>query len=86
MTQFKIGDRVKVKTTGKAGTITGVFPAEMWNLYGGDEYQIEFDSGGGALTVSERILESEHDVGCTCGLKFARSGGKHSSWCDFKEY
>lgn len=20
--------------------------------------------------------------GCTCGLKYARSGGKHSDWCD----
>lgn len=26
------------------------------------------------------------DNKCTCGLKFTREGGRHSSWCEVKNY
>lgn len=83
---FKVGDRIKIRTSGKTGTVKGVFEAEMWNLYGGDEYQVEFDDGSGALTVSERILEREHEITCECGIRFVRDANKHSTWCPMASF
>lgn len=85
---FKIGERVKVKISGKAGTVKAVFPAEYWNLVangGDDEYTIEFDDGEGAVNLRENLLELIYVPRCTCGLKFVRHGGLHSDYCDLYE-
>ncbi len=82
---FKVGDRVKIKESGKTGEVTNLFPSEYWNLMAGggdDEYTVKLDDGDGAINFRESLLELIDAKKCTCGLVYARSGGRHSDWCD----
>lgn len=81
MSKFKVGDSVKVTTSDKTGIVRNVYEASYWNS-SDDEYAVEFDDGSGVTTIVERVLVSTTPrPSCDCGLKFARSGGKHSSYC-----
>lgn len=85
MSKFKLGDRVRVTTSGKTGTVTAVHEANMWNM-ASDEYTVQFDDNA-AIMLVEKVLELFEKVPekkCICGLKYARSGGKHSNWCNIK--
>lgn len=80
--KFGIGDKVKLLSSGKLGEVKAVFDGNDWNLHKGEhEYTVEFDDGSGAVNIVERVLEHAHVKTCECGLKYARSGGKHSTWC-----
>lgn len=81
MAKFTIGDKVRVKTSGMTGVIKAVFESGYWNMMD-DEYGVEMDDGSGMITLVEKVLvKNEPDPVCQCGLKYARNGGKHSSWC-----
>lgn len=82
MAKFKVGDKIRIKTSKNTGVIKLIYPSDYWNMTE-DEYAIELDDGSGVMTIVERVLElRDGPVKCTCGLKYAPSGGKHSSWCD----
>lgn len=81
MARFDIGDQVRLKGSGKTGVVKTVFPSDYWNMKD-DEYGVELDDGSGVITITERALEKRYVYPeCECGLKYARSGGKHSFWC-----
>jgi hypothetical protein len=77
-------DRVKVKTSGKEGKVIAIYDTTLYIHHDGDEteYLVDFGDGTAAVTLVEKVLElsSEKNM-CQCGLSYARSGGKHSSWC-----
>lgn len=81
---FKVGDRVRITTNGKTGTIKAVYDADYWNLQAGNgdhEYTVELDHGEGAINMVERVLAYEYERRCECGVKYDRHGGKHSDYC-----
>lgn len=81
MAKFTIGDKVRVKTSGMTGVVKTVFESGYWNMMD-NEYGVEMDDGSGMITLVEKVLvKNWPDPVCECGLKYARSGGKHSSWC-----
>lgn len=80
---FKIGDRVRLTTSGKTGIVRQVFDADYWNLSAGNgdhEYSVEFDNGEGAINLVERVLELVQGVKCECGALSVGSN-KHSDYC-----
>lgn len=85
--KFQIGDRVRVTTNEKTGTIKAVFDSFSWAMIGVDhEYTIEFDDGSGATTIVERVLElveggKPRRSLCVCGVATVGQG-KHSDWCE----
>ncbi len=89
--KFKVGDRVRVKTSGNIGEVKEVVEADYWYMMAPNsadyEYRIQFDDGNTSVIV-EKVLELEQVAinKCTCGLKYARSGGKHSDWCDYNKF
>lgn len=82
---FKVGDRVRVKTTGQQGVVQTIFPAEYWGIIeGDDEYAVLFDSGG-SINMRDSILELVNVPKCECGAKFTSFQQIHSDWCPFYE-
>jgi hypothetical protein len=85
LTKFKVGDKVHIKTSGMTGVIKTLFPSDYWNM-SDDEYGVQMDDGSGLVTIVEKVLEKiEQELTCQCGLKYARSGGRHSYWCPMSE-
>lgn len=87
MARFKVGDRVKVRSSGRLGTVSAVFDAEYWNLWDhtGDsahEYTVDFDDGSGAVNIVEKVLEFANVRTCECGAKFIPWYEKnHADYC-----
>lgn len=84
---FNLGDKVQVTSSGKIGTVQNVYPSGYWNMTD-NEYHVVFDDGSAAITIVGKLLElieSVNKAKCECGVKFARSGGKHSSWCELSK-
>lgn len=87
---FSLGDRVKLKISGREGIVAAIYEGSF--IAGANDetsYMIELDGGVGTTTVREGALEFNGlnfwKPQCECGLRYARSGGKHSSWCPAKE-
>lgn len=83
MNKFNVGDRISIKSSGRTGIVRAIFESGYWHM-ADDEYSIILDDGSGAITVPALELEliSAADVPkCECGLKYSRSGGRHSFWC-----
>lgn len=86
MSRFKVGDRVKIRTSGRTGTVRIVYEGQNWGFTVEDEYSIEFDDGTGAMTLVERIIEPLESIGfyevkCECGSKYSSFETIHSYWC-----
>lgn len=80
MAKFNVGDKIKVKTSGKTGVIRIVYESGYWNMQD-TEYAVEFDGGEGAITLVERVLESLNpEPRCECGVGSVK-GNKHSYYC-----
>lgn len=87
---FKLGQKVRLKISAREGTIAAVYEGSF--APGATEensYLIEFEGGVGTSTMMESAIESIENEWwkppCECGLKYARSGGKHSSYCPLYE-
>lgn len=85
MSNFKVGDKVIVKSTKKIGTIVRKID-ENWIV---DRFDVLID--GREVTYTDiELLAYPKGAGyinldmleCTCGLKYVRDGGNHSEWCD----
>lgn len=89
--KFKIGDRVKVRTSNQAGVIKQVIEADSWNMFGSSsndyEYRIDFDDGSNSVIV-EKVLDLTENVKskCTCGAVFTSFSQIHSDWCDYNKF
>lgn len=78
---LKVGDKVRLTTNDLTGTVTAIYEFSSWNMTD-DEYGIELDYGGGLVNIAARLLiKITPDHRCECGLNFARSGGRHNTWC-----
>lgn len=85
MSKFKLGDKIRVRTSGKIGTVKTVYEGDDWNM-SENEYGIDFDDGSGVITIVERVLEREKgEPRCTCGALKTRNPEHHSRWCDLYE-
>lgn len=85
MAKFKIGDKVRIKTSGMTGIVKAIYEFGYWNM-AEDEFGIEMDDGSGMITIVEKVLErNEPPPVCECGLKHSRHGGRHSDWCPLYE-
>lgn len=89
MSKFNVGDKIRIKTTGRTGKIRAEFTSQdaWWNLAEcGKDYIIELDDGTGTLTLAEKVLEkySPEDKkagGCECGAFVTDFPEHHSTWC-----
>lgn len=82
---FRLGKKVRVKTSGMTGVVKAVYEFGYWNM-AENEYGIEMDDGSGLITLIERVLESiEPEPVCECGQK-GISYAKHSDWCPLYEF
>lgn len=82
MSKFQIGDKIKVKSSGKTGVIKAIYDGDMWNM-SDNEYGVEFDDGSGIITIVERVLQPIdflEEIKCECGVG-AVNGNKHSDYC-----
>lgn len=86
MSKIKKGDKVKVRKNEKTGIVETVYDLGYWHM-SEDQYSILLDDGAGLVTLSDSDIEKIEEIGpkCRCGLKYARSGGKHSDWCELYE-
>lgn len=83
---FNLGDRVRLKVSGREGTISSIdepnFAPGSNGLY---SYLVELEGGAGTSTVWETGLEYVGgrfwEPKCECGVSSTRSGGRHSSYC-----
>jgi len=82
MSKFKVGDRVRV--CGKAfGKVSKVYDTVLYD--GVQIYDIELSDYYSTMVAAEKDMDRDYDK-CDCGLRFARSGGKHSHWCSAKPW
>lgn len=85
--KFKMGDHVRVKATGRTGTVKTVYDAYTWGMWTGfsHEYSVDLDDGSGAVTLIESVLEFSDEtlpigIKCECGVASVGQG-KHSDYC-----
>ena len=81
---FKVGDRVRVKTSGKAGVIIAVHDSIEYNMFFPNEveYSVLFDAGEGQVNIVGRVLERETVNNCDCGEHLVPwQRGHHARWC-----
>lgn len=80
MAKFNVGDKIKIKTSGKTGIIRIVYESGYWNMVD-TEYAVELDDGEGAISLVERVLESlDPEPRCECGVGSVK-GNRHSDYC-----
>lgn len=80
MAKFDVGDKVRIRTSGKTGTVKVIYDGNYWNM-SDSEYGIEFDDGSGTITIIERVIDlADGEPRCECGVG-AVGGGKHSEYC-----
>jgi hypothetical protein len=83
---FKVGDRVRVKLSGKEGIVETIFDADYWHHMAGgaeDEFAIRFDDDGSLVNIRESLLEYVNVPKCECGARFTSFPQIHSYWCKF---
>lgn len=88
---FEVNEKVIYSSNGKTGVFAFIVgPSESNNMTILNFWKIKLANSLEVISVPEcEIIKIPKGVvfinlnmlHCTCGLKFVRDGGKHSSWC-----
>lgn len=85
--QFNVGDRVRVKTSGKTGVVLSIHDSTTdYSIFypNETEYSVLLDAGEGQLNIVGRVLEHEavNRYKCDCGEHLVSwQKGHHARWC-----